>query len=130
MSGRYLVDTHLLVWAAVFPERLPRLAVDVIDNPDNALFFSVASVWEMAIKLARPRDDLQLELPRWHQGLLDNDYLELPVAATHALAVQHLPHLHGDPFDRLLLAQAMTENLMLLTADAQLAAYTGPILKV
>ena len=128
MARRVLLDTHLLLWAALLPERLPPAAARIMQRAENALFFSVASLWETAIKLSRPRKDLAIDLPTWRAGLLDNGYLELPILAEHVIAVQHLPALHQDPFDRLLLAQARCERLELLTADAQLAAYGAPVL--
>lgn len=130
MSRRFLVDTHLLLWASVSPERLPRLASELLADPANTLFFSAASIWEMSIKLTTPRKDLQLDVRQWRAGLLENGYLELAITSLHAMAVSDLPLLHKDPFDRLLLAQAKREDLTLMTADETLASYAGPILKV
>ena len=129
MARRVLLDTHLLLWAALLPERLPAAAARIMQATENTLYFSVCSLWETAIKLSRPRKDLVIDLSAWRTGLLDNGYLELPILAEHTLAVQQLPALHQDPFDRLLLAQARCEKLELLTADAQLAAYGAPVLQ-
>ena len=130
MSQRFLVDTHLLLWAALFPERLPKKADLLMNDPHNTLYFSAASIWEISIKLSRPRNDLEIDVRRWRTGLLDNGYLELPVTSLHGMAVTDLPLIHKDPFDRLLLAQAMREDLTLLTVDEKLAAYPGPVMKV
>lgn len=130
MSQRFLVDTHLLLWVALFPERLPKKASDILADPANILYFSAASIWEISIKLTTPRKDLEINVRDWRAGLLENGYLELPITSQHGMAVSDLPLLHKDPFDRLLLAQAMRENLTLLTADETLASYPGPILKV
>jgi PIN domain nuclease of toxin-antitoxin system len=130
MNRRFLVDTHLLLWAALFPERLPQQAAEIINDPASVLYFSAASVWEISIKLAHPRDDLAVDLRQWRAGLLDNGYLELAITSLHGIAVSDPPLLHKDPFDRLLLAQAMREDLTLLTADKVLATYPGPILKI
>lgn len=109
---------------------MPRRAAELIDNPSSKLFFSVVSVWEIAIKRGLNRPDFVVEPRVLRRNLLDAGYEELPVLAPHALEVQMLPPIHGDPFDRLLLAQAMTEGLTLLTTDTQLARYPGPILSV
>ena len=127
---RLLLDTHLLIWAVSQPERLSAKGLALMSDTGNELFFSVASLWEIAIKASHKRADFMVDVPELHGELLRNAYQELPVLAAHTFAVAHLPHLHKDPFDRLLLAQAMRENLTLLTADETLATYPGPILKV
>lgn len=130
MSQRLLLDTHLLLWAALFPERLPEEAERLMRDTANTLYFSTVSIWEISIKLSRPRKDLMIDVQEWRAGLLDNGYQELVITSLHAIDVRNLPDLHKDPFDRLLLAQAMREDLTLVTADALLASYPGPILKV
>jgi len=124
---RLLLDTHLLVWAMGEPERLHAGCVAMLEDPSNSLVFSVASLWELVIKQALGRPDFNLEPSLLRQALLDGGWQELPIEASHALAVSHLPPLHRDPFDRLLLAQAQVEGLLLLTADSQLSLYPGPI---
>jgi PIN domain nuclease of toxin-antitoxin system len=124
---RLLLDTHLLVWAMGEPERLPAGCTAMLEDPSNSLVFSVASLWELVIKQALGRPDFNLEPSLLRQALLDGGWQELPIEASHALAVSHLPPLHRDPFDRLLLAQAQVEGLLLLTADSQLSLYPGPI---
>ena len=101
-----------------------------MDDPDNALYFSAASIWEISIKLSRPREDFSIDVREWRAGMLENGYQELLINSLHAMSVRDLPDLHKDPFDRLLLAQAMREDLTLVTADATLASYPGPIVKV
>lgn len=101
-----------------------------MNEAGNTLFFSTASIWEMSIKLTRPRNDLEIDIRQWRSGLLDNGYNELSITSLHAMSVRDLPEIHKDPFDRLLLAQAMREDLTLVTADETLATYPGPILKV
>jgi PIN domain nuclease of toxin-antitoxin system len=127
---RLLLDTHLLLWALAAPERLSEAAVSAINEEGNKLFFSAASLWEVAIKASHGRRDFVVDVIDLHTQLLVNGYIEVPVLSVHSFAVVHLPHLHKDPFDRLLLAQAMREDLTLLTADELLASYPGPILKV
>ena len=124
---RLLLDTHLLVWAMGEPERLPAGCAAMLEDPCNSLVYSVASLWELVIKQALGRPDFNLEPSLLRQALLGGGWQELPIEASHALAVSQLPPLHRDPFDRLLLAQAQVEGLLLLTADSQLSLYPGPI---
>ena len=122
-----LLDTHLLVWAMGEPERLDPALVRLLEDPMNTPVFSVASLWELVIKRGLDRPDFQLEPPVLRQALLEAGWRELPVEAHHVLAVGQLPGLHRDPFDRLLLAQAQVDGLLLITADQQLAQYPGPV---
>ena len=126
---KVLLDTHVLLWAAGEPERLPEQARQLLEAPENELVFSVASLWEVAIKSALGRDDFRVDAAVLRRGLIENGYLELPVAGEHAVAVAALPPLHRDPFDRLLVAQAQIEGIVLLTVDPLVAAYPGPIRK-
>jgi len=127
---KLLLDTQLLLWAAGQPERLSAHAKRQLNDPDNELLFSAASLWEITIKTSLGRDDFRVEPRVLRRGLLDNGYVELAVTSEHAVNVDTLPPLHKDPFDRLLLAQALVEGITLLTADAQLARYRGPVRKV
>ena len=122
-----LLDTHLLVWAMGEPERLDPALVHLLEDPMNTPVFSVASLWELVIKRGLDRPDFQMEPSLLRQALLEAGWRELPVEAHHALAVGQLPPLHRDPFDRLLLAQAQADGLLLITADRQLAQYPGPV---
>ena len=122
-----LLDTHLLVWAMGEPERLDPALVRLLEDPINTPVFSVASLWELVIKRGLDRPDFQLEPPLLRQALLEAGWRELPVEANHVLAVGQLPALHRDPFDRLLLAQAQADGLLLITVDQQLAQYPGPV---
>ena len=124
---RLLLDTHLLVWAMGEPERLPAGCAAMLEDPGNSLVFSVASLWELVIKQALGRPDFNLEPSLLRQALLTGGWQELPIEANHVLAVRQLPPLHRDPFDRLLLAQAQVEGMLLLTADSQLSRYPGPV---
>jgi PIN domain nuclease of toxin-antitoxin system len=124
---RLLLDTHILLWAASEPHRLPAEARELLSDPANALAYSSASLWEVAIKAGLGRADFRADAALLRRGLLDNGYEELPVTGVHAAAVAGLPPLHRDPFDRMLVAQALTEGLLLVTADPAVAAYPGPI---
>ncbi len=127
---KLLLDTQLLLWAAGQPERLSASARRQLNNRKNELIFSAASFWEISIKKSLGRDDFRVEPRVLRRALLDNGYVELPVTSEHAVNVYGLPPLHKDPFDRLLIAQALVEGITLLTADAQLARYGGPVRKV
>lgn len=124
---KLLLDTHLLLWAAGKPQRLSEEAGDLIADCDNLLYFSAASLWEVVIKAGLDRHDFKVDPRLLRRGLLDNGYEELPITALHTLAIENLPRLHKDPFDRLLIAQATVEGITLLTTDATVAAYPGPI---
>jgi len=119
----FLLDTHLLLWAAGDPDRLSSRARGLIEDAENVLYFSVASLREISIKRGLGRPDFLVEPRILRRALLDNGYVELVITADHALAVEALPDLHKDPFDRLLVAQARTEGITLLTADSQVAQY-------
>jgi PIN domain nuclease of toxin-antitoxin system len=118
-----LLDTHVLLWAAGQPARLAPAARELLLDPARQLHFSPASLWEIGIKHALGRADFRVDARRLWRMLLAAGYRELPVASEHAVAVAELPPLHKDPFDRILLAQARTEGMELLTADAALARY-------
>ncbi|WP_439684060.1 Toxin of a toxin/antitoxin system [Cupriavidus oxalaticus] len=124
---KVLLDTHLLLWAAGLPERLSPKARSLLEAPDAQLFFSAASLWEIAIKHSPGRADFRVDARLLRRGLLDNGYSELPVASAHAVAIDCLPAIHRDPFDRLLVAQATVEGITLLTSDALVAQYPGPV---
>ncbi len=127
---KFLLDTQLLLWSAGQPERLSAAARKLLRSPQNELLFSAASLWEIAIKRTLGREDFRVEPRLLRRGLLDNGYAELTITSQHAVSIDSLPSLHKDPFDRLLLAQAFTEGITLLTSDAQLARYPGPVREV
>jgi PIN domain nuclease of toxin-antitoxin system len=127
---KLLLDTHLLLWAAGRPERLPPAARRLISDVENELLFSAASLWEIAIKRGLGREDFQVDPRLLRRGLLENGYADLPVTGEHAVALDGLPPIHKDPFDRILIAQAMVEGIALLTVDPLVARYPGPIRKM
>ena len=124
---KFLIDTHLLIWAASEPEKLSSQALSLMANPEHELLFSAASIWEIAIKNGLGRDDFKVDARLLRRGLLDNDYTELTITSAHAVFVESLPLIHKNPFDRLLVAQATAEGITLLTADSTVAKYPGPI---
>ena len=124
---KLLLDTHLLLWAAGEPKKLSPKVRRLIADTDNELMFSAASVLEVSIKRALGRADFQVDSRLLRRGLIDNGYVELPVFSAHAVAVEALPPIHKDPFDRLLVAQSLVEGIVLLTSDATVAQYGGSI---
>jgi PIN domain nuclease of toxin-antitoxin system len=127
---KLLLDTQILLWVAGEPARLSAAARKLLNDPRNELLFSAASLWEITIKNTLGREDFRVEPHLLRRGLIDNGYTELPITSMHAVSVEGLPPIHKDPFDRLLLAQALSEGVTLVTADAQLARYPGPVRKV
>jgi len=118
-----LLDTHILLWAAGQPDSLPPQARELLLDPANSLAFSSASLWEIVIKRSLGRPDFTVDPRRLWRLLLAHGYREIAVTGEHTLAVGELPDLHRDPFDRILIAQARVEGLMLLTADAAVGNY-------
>lgn len=127
---RLLLDTHLLLWAAEKSPRLPRVAKSLIDDPANEILFSVATIWEVAIKHGKGLPDFRVDPSMLRNGALRSGYIELGISGTHAIAVTTLKSIHKDPFDRLLIAQATSEGVTLLTADSKIGRYPGPIRRV
>ncbi len=127
---KFLLDTHLLLWAAGRPDLLSAEALALIGDTGSELAFSAVSLWEVAIKNALGRADFSVNLRALRRGLLENGYREVPVLGEHALALETLPPHHRDPFDRMLVAQARIEGITLLTSDATLARYGEPVRKV
>lgn len=123
----FLLDTHLLLYAAGMPERLPSVARTLLEDAESELAFSAASLWEVAIKNGLGRDDYRVDPRLLRRGLLENGYTELPVSGAHAVASDLLPPVNSDPFDRMLVAQAQIEGLTLLTLDPVIGRYPGPV---
>ena len=124
---KLLLDTQLLLWAAGEPKKLSARARAYLNDQDNEPLFSAASIWEVAIKHTLGRADFRVQPRVLRRGLLDNGYTELPITSLHAVGIDALPAVHKDPFDRILLAQALAEGLLLLTTDSDLAKYRGPV---
>lgn len=127
---KYLLDTHLLLWASTNSVRLPSGAAAIIANRDNQLWMSVISLWEVAIKNAQRKPDFPYEPEQLRMGLLMNGYEELKMESRHVLALKNLPRTHTDPFDRLLVSQAITEGMFFLTADRKLSGYGARVILV
>src|SRR5487761_1489050 len=114
---KLLLDTHLLLWAAGKPSQLSRAARTLLNSPDNELFFSAASLWEIAIKQSLNRKDFQVDARLLRRGLLDNGYIELPVVSEHAVAIDSHPPILYNHFGSILVDQAIVEGITLLTVD-------------
>ncbi len=124
---KLLLDTHIVIWAAFAPDRLSPAARSLITAEENELLFSAVNLWEVAIKRALGRRDFQFDSRLLRRNLLENGYRELPITSNHAVAIDQLPDIHKDPFDRLLIAQSMVEGILLLTSDPTVAKYPAPV---
>jgi PIN domain nuclease of toxin-antitoxin system len=127
---KLLLDTHLLLWGVIAERRLSIAARVLLENPENELIFSVVSIWEVAVKHGLGRKDFVVDPRLLRRSLLDHGYAELPLTSDHAVAVGSLPHIHKDPFDRILVAQALIEGITLLTSDPTVARYPGSIRRI
>jgi PIN domain nuclease of toxin-antitoxin system len=127
---KFLLDTQLVLWVPVSDAHLSRTVRHILNDSENEFLFSVVSLWEIAIKRGIAKLDPDLDPRSIRRQLIEIGYEEMPVLGHHAVSVDSLPPIHKDPFDRLLIAQAMVEGITLLTADAVIARYPGPIRKV
>ena len=127
---RVLLDTHLVLWTFLETRRLSAQARSILEAPENKLVYSSVVLWEIGIKRALGKKNFQVDPRVLRRAMLDSGYEELPVLGQHAVEVDALPPIHKDPFDRILIAQAMVEGITLLTADPVIAQYPGPIRKV
>jgi len=121
-----LLDTHILLWWLADDPRLPGTARQWIAQEAQSVFVSVASLWEISLKAAKGK--LRADLRAIHHQVERGDYTYLPVEPAHVLSLSDLPAHHADPFDRILLAQAISEELSLLTCDAPLTRYGEVVL--
>ena len=126
---RILLDTHIALWAVTGHASLSKQAKDIILDADDVLV-SVASTWEIAIKHALGKGDMPVSAEQALQAFRDPGYVMLDIKPEHTLKVEKLPPIHKDPFDRMLVAQAFCEPLILVTCDPQVAQYGPGVLKV
>ena len=127
---KLLLDTHVILWAAGQPEKLSPDTRELLLDHHNSLFFSVASIWEIVIKNNLGRRDFRADPYRLRKLLVNHGYEEIPVTGDHVLRLETLPPIHKDPFDRILIAQARTEGMILLTRDRLVLKYGDSIQKV
>lgn len=121
---RLLLDTHILLWALDTPDRLPQALRTQLESPLFEVYFSAASIWEIAIKSALGKVKFHYSAKEIADGAAMTGFIELPVSSEHAAGVAHLPMLHTDPFDRLLIAQALAMPARFVTADTALVGYS------
>ena len=127
---RILLDTHVALWAITDDPRLPETARSMIGDRSNQVYVSAASIWEITIKHAVKRDDMPVSGTRALAFFHSAGYELLDITARHAASVEALPSLHTDPFDRLIVAQAIAEPLRLMTRDAMVARYSDTIIRI
>lgn len=127
---RILLDTHVLLWAVGSTRRLQGGTLAALSEPANDVLFSAASIWEIAIKFGLGRPDFVISPDDILRAALEIGFVELPISAAVAAAVAKLPPIHRDPFDRLLVAQAIEEPAVLYTADARLLGYSDLVKRV
>ena len=127
---RLLLDTHIALWALVDSPRLPAKARLLILAPDNEVVVSAASVWEIAIKHGLAKKNMPVSGAEAKSWFTRAGYTLLPVTADHAALVEELPPHHADPFDRILIAQALDEPLRLVTHDPTVARYSDTVILV
>jgi len=120
----YLLDTHILLWTLVDPDKVPGPMRRIVEDAGNRVWFSAASIWEIAIKHSLAKPDFNVEAATIWKAALETGLEELAVTAEHAIGVEALPWLHRDPFDRLLVAQARTADMKLLSIDPKVNAYS------
>jgi PIN domain nuclease of toxin-antitoxin system len=127
---RILLDTHIILWAVTDSPKLPESARKMILDERNRIYFSSASIWEVAIKHAMAPEQMPVSSQDLLQYAGQSGYEELPVSAEHAVTVETLPPVHKDPFDRILVAQAVAEPMRLLTHDRLLSKYSSCVFPV
>ena len=126
---RVLLDTHILLWCLQGSRKLPTKVVDIVQSAEE-VYASVASLWEIAIKLSLGKLEMEIDFAELDKAIVGSGYEHLPVEAAHTVQLVELPHLHRDPFDRMLIAQSIVEPLRLITSDPQVARYGSTIIKV
>ncbi len=124
----YLIDTHALIWFITDNEKLPRLAKQIIENQDNNCYVSIASFWEIGIKYSLGRLDLNTDLNNIFQIIEDTGFDILPITINQILKNASLEFHHQDPFDRIIISQAITENLTIISKDSQFDKYNVPLI--
>lgn len=120
----YLLDTHIVLWLVYEPHKLTHEVNELLYDKKQVIYFSSVNVWEVAIKTKLSKADFRgVQTNELYQSLLENKYLELPVLSQHCLTLDKLPLIHSDPFDRLLISQAISENFTLITHDKDILKY-------
>ena len=127
---KYLLDTHMILWAAMDVKRLSRRAKSILENPENTLYFSPVSLWEISIKHEKHPEQMAISSERVREIAIKMGFIELPVRSRHGVDIANLPDIHNDPFDRMLITQARSDGLYLLSHDDKVLAYGASVVKV
>ena len=127
---KYLLDTHIILWAGFDVKRLSRKAKTILENPENALYFSPISLWEISIKHEKHPEQMAVTSERVREIAIKMGFIELPVRSRHGVDVAKLPAIHNDPFDRMLVTQARSDGLSLLSHDSKVIAYGESVARV
>jgi PIN domain nuclease of toxin-antitoxin system len=127
---KFLVDTHLLIWSTINSTKLSRAARAILKDTGNECYFSSASIWEIAIKRCCHPKEMPVSAEEAQRLFLSAGYVELPVFSRHSALVEHLPAIHSDPFDRILVAQARSEGMHLATHDKIIPQYGDLVVHV
>lgn len=125
-----LLDTHIALWAITASPRLPSKARELIESPRSSVWISATSIWEIAIKHSLGRGDMPVSGSEALRYFRDSGYGFLPIEPEHAAAIENLPQHHTDPFDRILVAQALVEPMRLITSDSMVARYSDTIISL
>ena len=127
---KYLLDTHIILWAATDVKRLSRKAKTILEDMANVLYFSPISLWEISVKHAKHPDQMAITSEQARELAVKMGFIELPVRSRHGVDIANLPDIHNDPFDRMLITQARSDGLKLVSHDHKVAAYGEGIVKV
>ena len=122
-----LMDTHLLIWSASMPEILSSASSKLMEQSEHQLYFSALSLWEITIKRGLGRSYSNIDSSLLYSGLIENGYTELVIKSSYSLALDQIPPIYKDHFDRMLAARVVFEGMLLLTSDSVVAQYPGPI---
>lgn len=125
----YLLDTHIVLWLANSPDKINASVKSILKNIDYDIYFSAVNFWEIAIKNQLDKSNFQVDSVKLYEQMLEHGFIELPVLSKHTLVLESLPNHHKDPFDRLLVAQTLDENLTLITHDSSIWKYDVNITK-
>ncbi len=126
---KYLLDTHIVLWLANSSDKINPSIKSILENIDLDIYFNAVNFWEIAIKNQLDKSDFQVDSVKLYKQMLEHDFIELPILSKHTLRLESLPNYHKDPFDRLLIAQALDENLTLITHDSSIWKYDVNITK-
>lgn len=122
---KYLLDTHIVIWLAREPNKLSKTVADILENTENTIYFSTVNLWEIALKTNLKKDGFKFDTVKLYQRLLENGFLELGIDHKYTKILEDLPIIHKDPFDRMLIAQSMIDDLCLITNDDKIVQYQG-----